>query len=102
MYGNGFGREGTDDVLRQASYDRSFLYRIDIATLRIDHAIAVGAVPKYVAVTPDGRYVLVSNWCCYDLSVVSTRLGRQVKRIPLGPYPRGIAVSPNGRPPISR
>ena len=96
MYGNGFGGEGTDDCY-QNQFGPSFLYRIDVATLKIDDAIQVGPVPKYVAVTPDGRFVLVSNWCGYDLSIVSTRLGRQVKKLPLGPYPRGIAVSPNGK-----
>ena len=95
MYGAGFGGEGTDDCY-QNEYGPSFLYRIDVARLKIDDAIQVGPVPKYVAVTPDGRFVLVSNWCGYDLSVVSTRLGRQVKKLPLGPYPRGIAVTPNG------
>jgi DNA-binding beta-propeller fold protein YncE len=53
-------------------------------------------VPKVVAVTPDHRYVLVSNWCTWDLSVISTRKGREVKRIAIGQYPRGIAVSPKG------
>ena len=96
MYGNGFGGEGTDDCY-QNQFGPSFLYRIDVATLKIDDAIQVGPVPKYVAITPDGRFVLVSNWCGYDLSIVSTRLGRQVKKLPLGPYPRGIAVSPNGK-----
>lgn len=39
--------------------------------------------------------MLVSNWCSYDLSVISTRRGREVRRVPIGAYPRGIAVSPN-------
>jgi YVTN family beta-propeller protein len=96
MYGNGFGGEGTDTCY-PGQYGPSFLYRIDVAKLKIDDAIQVGAVPKYVAVTPDGRFVLVSNWCGYDLSIVSTRLGRQVKHLSLGPYPRGIAVTPDGK-----
>jgi YVTN family beta-propeller protein len=97
MYGSGFGPPG-DDVCSPASgFDRSFLYRIDVSRLRIDRAVRVGAVPKYVAVTPDDRYVLVANWCSYDLSVVSVRTGKQVKRVQLGPYPRGIAVEPAGR-----
>ena len=96
MYGNGFGGEGTDTCY-PGQYGPSFLYRIGIDKLKIDDAIEVGAVPKYVAITRDGRFVLVSNWCGYDLSIVSTRLGRQVKRISLGPYPRGIAVTPNGK-----
>jgi YVTN family beta-propeller protein len=96
MYGAGFGGEGTDDCY-QNEFGPSFVYRIDVAKLKIVDAIEVGPVPKYVAVTPDGRFVLVSNWCGYDLSVVSTRLGRQVKTLPLGPYPRGIAITPNGK-----
>ncbi len=96
MYGSGFGGEGTDDCY-QNQFGPSFVYRIDIAKLKIDDAIQVGPVPKYVAVTPDGRFVLVTNWCGYDVSIVSTRLGRQVKSLPLGPYPRGIVVTPNSK-----
>jgi YVTN family beta-propeller protein len=97
MYGPGFGRPG-DDVCSPASgYDTSYLYRINVRTLRVDRAIRVGSVPKYVAVTPDNGFVLVSNWCSYDLSVIRVNGGREVKRIPLGPYPRGIAVDPTGR-----
>jgi YVTN family beta-propeller protein len=94
MYGNGFGGEGTD-TCSPGQYGNSFLYRISVKRLKIEDAIEVGAVPKYVAVTPDGRYVLVSNWCSYDLSVISARSGHEVKRIYLGPYPRGIAVAPD-------
>jgi YVTN family beta-propeller protein len=96
MYGAGFGPEGSDSCTPSSGYDRSFVYRIDMEGLKIDRAYRVGAVPKVVAVTPDNRYVLVTNWCTWDLSVISTKLGRQVKRIPIGRYPRGIAVSPKG------
>jgi DNA-binding beta-propeller fold protein YncE len=96
MYGQSFGPEGSDSCTPSSGYDRSFVYRIDMRSLKIDEAYRVGAVPKVVAVTPDDRYVLVSNWCTWDLSVISTRKGRQVKRIPIGAYPRGIAVSPKG------
>jgi DNA-binding beta-propeller fold protein YncE len=96
MYGAGFGPEGDDDCTPASGYDRSFLYRIDMQHLTIDRAYEVGSVPKVVAVTPDDRYVLVSNWCSWDLSIVSTRKGREVKRIAIGPYPRGIAISPKG------
>jgi YVTN family beta-propeller protein len=97
MYGSGFGPEGSDSCTPASGYDRSFLYRIDMRRLVVDHAYRVGEVPKVVAVTPDGRYVLVSNWCSWDLSVVSTWSGRELRRIPIGPYPRGIAVTPDGR-----
>ncbi|MDQ6796777.1 MAG: YncE family protein, partial [Actinomycetota bacterium] len=93
MYGTGFAKPG-DDVCSPGQYDNSYLYRIDVATLAIDHVYAVGSVPKFVAVTPDNRYVLVTNWCSYDMSVLDTGTGATVKRIPLGPYPRGIVVDP--------
>ena len=37
--------------------------------------------------------MLVSNWCSMDLSVVDIASAKEVKRIPLGPHPRGIAVA---------
>ena len=95
MYGAGFGPEGSDECRAGDGTSESFLYRINMSTLAIDGVAAVGAVPKYVAVTPDQRYVLVSDWCSYALSVVDRASMREVKRIPLGPYPRGIVVSPD-------
>jgi DNA-binding beta-propeller fold protein YncE len=97
MYGPGFSRPGHDVCSPSGGYDRSFVYRVDVQTLDVDQAIRVGSVPKFVAVTPDARWLLVSNWCTYDLSVVSVRKGKEVRRIPLGPYPRGIAVDPASR-----
>ncbi len=96
MYGAGFDRPGSDGC-GAGSWDRSYLYRIDTDTLRIDQVIRVGAVPKFLAVTPDDSRVLVSNWCSHDLSVVSTATAREVARVPLGRHPRGVAVAPDGR-----
>ena len=93
MYGPGFGHPGHDTCSPSAGYDRSFLYRINLTTLKIDRAIQVGAVPKYLVVTPDGKYVLVANWCSYTLSVVSTSTGKQIRQLHMGAYPRGIAVN---------
>jgi len=97
MYGAGFGPEASDSCTPSSGYDRSFLYRVDMRRLAIDRAYRVGEVPKVVAVTPDGRYVLATNWCSWDLSVVSTWSNREVRRIPIGPYPRGIAITRDGR-----
>ena len=96
MYGEDFGPEGDDECTPASGYDRSFVYRISLETLEIDDAYRVGAVPKVVAVTPDGSHVLVANWCTWDLSVISTRAGREVRRIPMGRYPRGVTVAPDG------
>ncbi len=96
MYGGGFSQPGHDGC-GAGDWDHSYLYRIDTAALRIDRVIRVGAVPKFVAVTPDDSTVLVTNWCSHDLSVVSAASGREVARVPLGRHPRGIAVEPSGR-----
>ncbi|GAA2170051.1 YncE family protein [Pedococcus bigeumensis] len=98
MYGQGYGSEGLDTCTRGDGTSPSTVYRIDTKSFAIDKVVAVGSVPKYVAVTPDGKTVLVTNWCSWDLSVISASTGKEVARIPLGgKYPRGIAVSPDSR-----
>ncbi len=99
MYGVGFGPEGSDTCSASTGvadgYTDSYLYRVSLRSLSIDGVAKVGWVPKYVTVTPSGRWVLATNWCSYDLSIVSARTLRDVARIPIGPYPRGIAISPD-------
>jgi YVTN family beta-propeller protein len=97
MYGDGFTRPGDDVCSPSMGIDDSFVYRVALDDLRVDKVIKVGAVPKYLDVTPDQRYLLVSNWCSYSLSVVDVHTSRQVKSVYLGPYPRGIAVDPESR-----
>jgi len=101
MYGVGFGPEGNDSCTpysAQAAGDtNSYVYRINTTTLKIDQVIEVGLVPKFLAVTPNGKYLLVSNWCSYTLSIVDIATGKQVAVLPMGPYPRGIAISPNSQ-----
>ncbi|HKG50310.1 MAG TPA: YncE family protein, partial [Actinomycetales bacterium] len=97
MYGSGFPRPGDDACSPAQHRDDSFVYRIDVASLRITQLIRVGAVPKFLAVSPDGRRLLVSNWCSYSVSVVDTATGKQIRQVGVGRYPRGIAVSPDSR-----
>ena len=94
MDGPALTRPGHDACSPADHYDSGFVYRIGVATMRIDQVIHVGSVPKFVAVTPDDRYLLVSDWCSYALSVVNVRTAKEARRIFLGPYPRGIAVDP--------
>jgi YVTN family beta-propeller protein len=93
MYGKGFNREGHDICSPASGYDTSFLYRVNLANYEIDNIYPVGSVPKVVEVTPDNKFVLVSNWCSYDLKVISIASQKVVKTIKIGRYPRGIAVS---------
>jgi YVTN family beta-propeller protein len=99
MYGPGQGPEGKDSCTPAAAKARgetpSYVYRIDMDTLAIDQVIPVGLVPKYVAVTPDGAKVLVSNWCSWDLTVIDVATAKVVATVPLQATPRGIAVTPD-------
>jgi len=94
MYGPGYAREGSDRCSPGSAIDPSFVYRLSMRRLAVDRVGRVGQVPKYVAGTPDGRLVLVTNWCSYDLSVLSSRTLKELRRVRLGTYPRGIAVHP--------
>ena len=96
MYGPGFAHPGDDVCSPSSGVDRSFLYRVDTSSWKVDGVVRVGAVPKFVEATPDGRTVLVTNWCTWDLSVVDTATLKETARVKLGGrYPRGIAVSPD-------
>ena len=95
MYGSKFNRPGTDVCHPSGNYDSSYLYRINTDTLKKEQVIRVGSVPKFTAASPDNRFVLVSNWCSYDLSIIDTQSNREIKRLKLGRYPRGIAIDPN-------
>jgi len=97
MYGANFGPEGSDNCGGPGGLSPSYVYRVSLKSLAIDGVGQVGMVPKYVAVTPDDRYVLVSNWCSYDLSVLDYGTLREVRRVHLGAYPRGIAVDASAR-----
>lgn len=93
MYGKGFTKEGHDTCSPASGYDTSFLSRVNLASKKIDAVYPVGSVPKVVKVTPDNKYILVSNWCSYTVTVISVESGKTVQSIKIGRYPRGIAIS---------
>jgi YVTN family beta-propeller protein len=87
-----FVRPGCDQCSARNVYDSSFVYKINTTTFEIESVIKVGAVPKYIQVTPDNSKVLVTNWSSADLSIIDVTENKEVKRIKIGTYPRGIAV----------
>ena len=97
MYGKGFNKEGHDTCSPASGYDKSFLSRVNLESEKIDAVYPVGSVPKVVQVTPDYKYILVSNWCSYTVSVISVESGKTAKTIKIGRYPRGIAITKDSR-----
>jgi YVTN family beta-propeller protein len=97
MYGKGFKKEGHDTCSPASGFDSSYLSRINLAKNEIDAVYPVGSVPKVVKVTPDNKYILVSNWCSYTVTVISVETQKTVKSIKIGRYPRGISISSDSK-----
>jgi YVTN family beta-propeller protein len=93
MTGEGLQTNNDETCTPADSQSLGFLYRVSTDTLNVDRAVQVGASPKSVAASPDDRYVLASNWCSWDVSVVDAAENREVRRIQVGAYPRGIAIA---------
>ncbi|CAN2184692.1 YVTN beta-propeller repeat [Candidatus Nanopelagicaceae bacterium] len=97
MFGKGFTKEGHDTCSPASGYDTSFLSRVNLESKKIDAVYPVGSVPKVVKVSPDNKFVLVSNWCSYTVTVISVESGKTVKSIKIGRYPRGIAITSDSK-----
>ncbi len=75
----------------------SFVWEIDIATLSIVRSYPVGVTPKFLAITHDGKHMLVTNWCG-PLSVVDIDESDGItptRSVKVGSFPRGIAIAPD-------
>jgi YVTN family beta-propeller protein len=90
MFGPGFNHPGRDDCRPGEGIDRSFIYKIDVATFRVTAALRVGQVPKYLAVSPDGKTLVVSNWCSGTISIVDLATFTVTDVVTVGWHPRGI------------
>lgn len=92
MTGKGFNKPGCDNCNSKSGYDQSFVYKINTENFNIENVIKVGSVPKYLAATQNNKYVLVSNWTSGDVSIIDTELNLEIKRVPVGRFPRGIVI----------
>lgn len=67
------------------------------AGLRIERRVPVGKRPRQMALTPDGKTLVVANFQGGDVSVVDTAALKETRRIELtGVNLRGVAVSADG------
>lgn len=66
---------------------------IDLSKLKVTKEIDVGGrTPRGVGVTDDGAFVLTANKDTNDMSVIDTKTGTLVRRVPLGPGPEFLRV----------
>ena len=92
MYGDRY-RSNADDECGRGDWEDSFVYRINLETFEIDGVVSTGAVPKFLQVSPDGRRLVVANWCGFDVSVIDTERLVELGRVDLGRHPRGVAIT---------
>ncbi|MDE0137287.1 MAG: beta-propeller fold lactonase family protein [bacterium] len=97
MYGPGYDSQAGSDTCGKDQGQDSFVYRIDATALEIDRVYPVGPVPKHLAVTPDNRLLVVSNWCGFDVTVIDLVTHETLAEIDVGRHPRGVAVTGDGR-----
>jgi YVTN family beta-propeller protein len=87
-----FNNPGCDNCSSSSKYDSSFVYKVDAYTHDILAIVKVGAVPKYIACSPDDSKVVVTNWSSGDVSIIDVVKNKEVKRIKVGTFPRGIVI----------
>ena len=96
MYGPGYDPQAGSDSCGKDQGQDSFVYRIDTTALEIDGVYPVGPVPKHLAVTPDDRLLVVSNWCGFDVTVIDLVTHETLAEIYVGRHPRGVAITRDG------
>jgi YVTN family beta-propeller protein len=70
---------------------------IDIATRKAVRTIHSGQDPETFDLSPDGRWLYVSNEETAEISVVDLQAGTVTQRVKVGDEPEGVTVSPDGK-----
>lgn len=92
MTGEGFENPGCDDCSGN-EFDNSYLYKINTTTFKIEAIVEVGSVPKYLALSANEKWLLVSNWVSSDVSIIDVETEKEIKRLHVGTHPRGITIT---------
>ena len=70
---------------------------VDIAARKVVRTIHSGQDPEAFDLSPDGRWLYVSNEETAEMSVVDVAAGKVALRVPVGDEPEGVTVSPDGK-----
>lgn len=71
--------------------DGNKLYKIDLGRRQVVETIKVGTAPHGVVVSPDDKYVYVTNLVSSDLSIVDAATNQEIAKIPVGAKPNGVS-----------
>ena len=77
------------------------MYVYDLRSKKIVGRVPTGDGPNWVAFTPDGKYVCVSNADSDDVSIMDAKARREVARVKVGRVPKRLvaAQAPTGEAP---
>ena len=89
-------REGTRLFVIMGTSSSGELLSIDTYTSMTDNALAVGANPCGMELSPDGRFIYVANAGSGDVSVVDAWTFQEMGRVRVGVSPQRVAITPDG------
>ncbi|HLK34691.1 MAG TPA: beta-propeller fold lactonase family protein [Terriglobales bacterium] len=69
------------------------LYIYDVKAGKITGSVPVGDGPNWVAFSPDGKYVVVSNSGSDDVSIIDVQSRREVARVKTGRIPKRVVIA---------
>lgn len=96
MIGTEFNNPGCD-ACNGKGYDPGFIYKINTTNYKIENAIKVGAVPKFLALSKDEKLLIASNWSSGDISIVDLITEKEIKKVDVGAHPRGLSISSDSK-----
>jgi len=65
----------------------------DIASQKFVGPVLTGSGPNWVAFSPDGKYVCVSNSGSDDVSIIDAKTRREVARLKVGRVPKRLLAA---------
>lgn len=68
------------------------VYKIDLVTKSVAKEIPAGDAPHGVVVSPDGKFIYVTNLLSEDVSIIDATTDTEVSRVNVGAMPNGISV----------
>ena len=70
----------------------SGVYVYDLAGKKLSPEIRTGECPNWIAVSPDGRYIAVSNSASDDTSIIDAQSHREIARVKVGKGPKRLLI----------
>jgi len=91
-----FNRAGTKAYASQMQTHR--VYEIDVAHRRVLRRFNTGSPwTKVILLSPDEKRLYAANWSGDDVSVISLRSGKLLRRFETADTPRGLYITPDGK-----